>query len=465
MGIVAIVGRPNVGKSTLFNRLVGMRQAIVDSTAGTTRDRHYGRTDWNGREFSVIDTGGYTVNGEDVFEEEIRRQVMLAIDEADVILFMTEVSTGITDLDMFMADILRRADKKVFLVVNKVDNSEQLYGTPEFYALGLGEPYAISSMSGSGTGDLMDAIVAALPPDERDGGEEELPRITIVGRPNVGKSSMTNALLGQERNIVTPVAGTTRDSIHTRYNKYGMDFYLIDTAGLRKKGKVTEDLEFYSVMRSIRAIESSDVCILMLDASQGVESQDLNIFNLIVRNRKGCVIVVNKWDLIPKDSNTMKEWRAAIAKKLAPFSDVPVIFTSVPDRQRILEVLQTALRVYRSRARRIPTSEFNTAALDKGKIHPHQICGPTSQPYARVRLFRQSAAVYKGYVQAFSRKQDTRALGFLGSTHSDIFQTEVTVGFPPPAEALPGRGVHGRFKRFVTCHTNNGARLRCPSPC
>ena len=363
MGIVAIVGRPNVGKSTLFNRLVGMRQAIVDSTAGTTRDRHYGRTDWNGREFSVIDTGGYTVNGEDVFEEEIRRQVMLAIDEADVILFMTEVSTGITDLDMFMADILRRADKKVFLVVNKVDNSEQLYGTPEFYALGLGEPYAISSMSGSGTGDLMDAIVAALPPDERDGGEEELPRITIVGRPNVGKSSMTNALLGQERNIVTPVAGTTRDSIHTRYNKYGMDFYLIDTAGLRKKGKVTEDLEFYSVMRSIRAIESSDVCILMLDASQGVESQDLNIFNLIVRNRKGCVIVVNKWDLIPKDSNTMKEWRAAIAKKLAPFSDVPVIFTSVPDRQRILEVLQTALRVYRSRARRIPTSEFNDYVL------------------------------------------------------------------------------------------------------
>ncbi len=262
-----------------------------------------------------------------------------------------------------MADILRRADKKVFLVVNKVDNSEQLYGTPEFYALGLGEPYAISSMSGSGTGDLMDAIVAALPPDERDGGEEELPRITIVGRPNVGKSSMTNALLGQERNIVTPVAGTTRDSIHTRYNKYGMDFYLIDTAGLRKKGKVTEDLEFYSVMRSIRAIESSDVCILMLDASQGVESQDLNIFNLIVRNRKGCVIVVNKWDLIPKDSNTMKEWRAAIAKKLAPFSDVPVIFTSVPDRQRILEVLQTALRVYRSRARRIPTSEFNDYIL------------------------------------------------------------------------------------------------------
>ncbi len=359
MGIVAIVGRPNVGKSTFFNRLVGMRQAIVDSTAGTTRDRHYGRTDWNGREFSVIDTGGYTVNGDDVFEDEIRRQVMLAIDEADVILFMTEVSTGITDLDMFMADILRRTDKKVFLVVNKVDNNDQLYGTPEFYSLGLGEPYAISSMSGSGTGDLMDAIVEALPLDEGNEYEEGLPRITIVGRPNVGKSSMTNALLGQERNIVTAVAGTTRDSIHTRYNKYGMDFYLIDTAGLRKKGKVTEDLEFYSVMRSIRAIESSDVCILMLDASQGIESQDMNIFNLIIRNKKGCVIVVNKWDLIQKSN----KWREAIGRKLAPFSDVPVIFTSVPDKQRILEVLQTAIRVYQSRARRIPTSEFNDYIL------------------------------------------------------------------------------------------------------
>ena len=363
MSIVAIVGRPNVGKSTLFNRLVGMRQAIVDSTAGTTRDRHYGRTDWNGREFSVIDTGGYTVNSDDIFEDEIRRQVMLAIDEADVILFMTEVSTGITELDMFMADILRRTDKKVILVVNKVDNNDQLYGTPEFYALGLGEPYSISSMSGSGTGDLMDAIVAALPDDTRSDYEEGLPRITIVGRPNVGKSSMTNALLGQERNIVTPVAGTTRDSVHTRYNKYGMDFYLIDTAGLRKKGKVTEDLEFYSVMRSIRAIESSDVCILMLDASQGIEAQDMNIFNLIIRNKKGCVIVINKWDLIEKGNNTMKEWREALKHKLAPFNDVPIIFTSVPDKQRILEVLQTAIRVYRSRARRIPTSEFNEYIL------------------------------------------------------------------------------------------------------
>lgn len=363
MSIVAIVGRPNVGKSTIFNRLVGMRQAIVDATAGTTRDRHYGKTDWNGREFSVIDTGGYTINSDDVFEDNIRRQVMLAIDEADVILFMVEVSTGITDLDMLMADILRRTSKKILLVVNKVDNNDQLYGTHEFYSLGLGEPYAISSMSGSGTGDLMDKIVELLPDDSTSEYEEALPRITIVGRPNVGKSSITNALLGHERNIVTPVAGTTRDSIHTRYNKYDMDFYLIDTAGLRKKGKVTEDLEFYSVMRSIRAIENSDVCILMLDATQGIESQDMNIFNLIVKNKKGCVIVVNKWDLIKKDNNTMKDWRESLKKKLSPFNDVPIIFTSVPDMQRILEVLQVAIKVYNSRTRRIPTSEFNDFIL------------------------------------------------------------------------------------------------------
>ena len=309
MSLVAIVGRPNVGKSTLFNRLVGQRQAIVDSTAGTTRDRHYGKTDWNGKEFSVIDTGGYTVNSDDIFEDDIRRQVMLAIDEADVILFLVEVSTGITDLDTLMADILRRTTKKVILVCNKVDNYDQIYSSHEFYKLGLGDPYCISSMSGSGTGDLMDAILEALPAETSAQYEDDLPRITIVGRPNVGKSSLTNALLGVERNIVTPVAGTTRDSIHTRYNKFGMDFYLVDTAGMRKKGKVTEDLEFYSVMRSIRAIENSDVCVLMLDAEQGLESQDLNIHNLIVRNRKGCVIVVNKWDLIEKGNNTMKEWR------------------------------------------------------------------------------------------------------------------------------------------------------------
>ena len=331
-----------MGKSTLFNRLVGMRQAIVDSVAGTTRDRHYGKTDWRGREFSVIDTGGYSVNSDDIF---------------------VEVSTGITDLDMMMADILRRTDKKVVLAVNKVDNNEQVFSVHEFYSLGLGEPISISSMSGSGTGELMDALLDALPADGAAAQDDSLPKITIVGRPNVGKSSMTNALLGEERNIVTPIAGTTRDSIHTRYNKFGMDFYLVDTAGMRKKGKTMEDLEFYSVMRSIRAIENSDVCILMLDAVQGVEAQDLNIFNLIVRNRKGCVIVVNKWDLVQKDNNTMKEWKEFLAKKLSPFSDVPMIFTSVINKQRIMEVLQTAVRVNESRRRRIPTSQLNDFIL------------------------------------------------------------------------------------------------------
>ncbi len=363
MSLVAIVGRPNVGKSTLFNRLVGNRQAIVDSTAGTTRDRHYGKTDWCGREFSIIDTGGYSVNSDDIFEDEIRKQVMLAIEEADVILFMVEVGTGVTDLDMMMAEVLRRAKKRTILVCNKVDNYDLIYSSNDFYSLGLGDPFCISSMSGSGTGDLMDEILKHLPEDCAAEEMEDLPRITIVGRPNVGKSSLTNALLGTDRNIVTNIAGTTRDSIHTRYNKFGMDFYLVDTAGMRKKGKTMEDLEFYSVMRSIRAIEASDVCILMLDAQQGLESQDLNIHNLIVRNRKGCVIVVNKWDLIEKSNNTMKEWKEALAKRLAPFNDIPIIFTSALNKQRILDVLQTAIRVYQSRARRIPTSEFNDYML------------------------------------------------------------------------------------------------------
>ena len=363
MSLVAIVGRPNVGKSTLFNRLVGNRQAIVDSTAGTTRDRHYGKTDWCGREFSIIDTGGYSVNSDDIFEDEIRKQVMLAIEEADVILFMVEVGTGVTDLDMMMAEVLRRAKKRTILVCNKVDNYDLIYSSNDFYSLGLGDPFCISSMSGSGTGDLMDEILKHLPEDCKAEELEDLPRITIVGRPNVGKSSLTNALLGTDRNIVTNIAGTTRDSIHTRYNKFGMDFYLVDTAGMRKKGKTMEDLEFYSVMRSIRAIEASDVCILMLDAQQGLESQDLNIHNLIVRNRKGCVIVVNKWDLIEKSNNTMKQWKEALEKRLAPFNDIPIIFTSALNKQRILDVLQTAIRVYESRSRRISTSEFNDYML------------------------------------------------------------------------------------------------------
>ena len=364
MSLVAIVGRPNVGKSTLFNRLVGERKAIVDATAGTTRDRHYGKTDWNGKEFSVIDTGGYTVNSDDIFEDDIRRQVMLAIDEADVILFLVEVSTGITDLDTLMADILRRTTKKVILVCNKVDNYDQIYSSHEFYKLGLGDPYCISSMSGSGTGDLMDAILEALPAETSAQYEDDLPRITIVGRPNVGKSSLTNALLGVERNIVTPVAGTTRDSIHTRYNKFGMDFYLVDTAGMRKKGKVTEDLEFYSVMRSIRAIENSDVCVLMLDATRGIESQDMNIFSLVQKNKKGLVVCVNKWDLIEdKSQKVIDSYTTAIRERLAPFTDFPILFISALTKQRILKVLETAKEVYENRSKRVPTAKLNEVML------------------------------------------------------------------------------------------------------
>ena len=419
MSLVAIVGRPNVGKSTLFNRLVGHRQAIVDETAGTTRDRHYGKTDWNGKEFSIIDTGGYAVNSDDIFEDDIRRQVMLAIEEADLILFMVEVKTGITDLDMMMADVLRRSGKKTIVVCNKVDNYDLIYQSHEFYSLGLGDPFCISSMSGSGTGDLMDEILKLLPEDTKAEEFDDLPRITIVGRPNVGKSSLTNALLGEERNIVTNIAGTTRDSIHTRYNKYGMDFYLVDTAGMRKKGKEMEDLEFYSVMRSIRAIENSDVCILMLDAQQGLESQDLNIHNLIVRNRKGCVIVVNKWDLIEKENNTMKEWKEFLEKKLAPFNDIPIIFTSVLNKQRILEVLQQAIRVYNSRKRRIPTSELNDFILPviedyppastKGKYirikYATQLPTPTPQFAFFVNLPQYIKDSYRRYLENKMREQ------------------------------------------------------------
>lgn len=365
MSLVAIVGRPNVGKSTLFNRLVGMRKAIVDDTAGVTRDRHYGKCDWCGREFSIVDTGGYTSNSEDVFEEAIRRQVLIAIDEADLVLFMVEAGTGITDYDAEIADVLRRSKKPVILCVNKVDSGEKMFDSYQFYALGLGEVYSISSANGSGTGDLLDAVVAALPKEESEASDErpDLPHVAIVGKPNVGKSSMTNALLGNERNIVTPVAGTTRDSISTYYNKFGHEFMLVDTAGIRKKGKVHEDLEFYSVMRSIKAIEHSDICVLMIDAESGMEAQDMNIFNLIRRNRKGCVIVVNKWDLFIKDSNTMRDYTRALKSRLEPFDDVPVVFTSVLKMQRVMDVLDVVAKVAENYSRKIPTARLNETLL------------------------------------------------------------------------------------------------------
>lgn len=364
MSLVAIVGRPNVGKSTLFNRLVGIRQAIVDDTAGVTRDRHYGKCEWCGTEFSVVDTGGYTTNSDDVFEKEIRRQVKIAIEEADVILFLVEAATGITDYDSEIADVLRRSKKPVVLCVNKVDTGEKIFDTYQFYGLGLGEVWSISAANGSGTGDLLDEIVKLLPEEtEEDDSHADIPRIAIVGKPNVGKSSLTNALLGEDRNIVTSVAGTTRDSISSYYNKFGHEFMLVDTAGIRRKSKVHEDLEFYSVMRSIRAIEHSDVCILMIDATSGMEAQDMNIFNVIQKNRKGCVIVVNKWDLFVKDNNTMKEYTEALRARIAPFDDVPIIFTSVHKMQRIMDVLNAAALVADNYRQKITTAKLNEVML------------------------------------------------------------------------------------------------------
>lgn len=371
MALVAIVGRPNVGKSTLFNRLVGMRQAIVDETAGVTRDRHYGKCEWCGTEFSVVDTGGYTSNSDDVFEEAIRRQVKIAVEEADVVLFMVEAAAGITDYDSEIADLLRRSGKPVVMAVNKVDSGAKMFDSYQFYSLGLGELWCISAANGSGTGDLLDEIVRVLPVETvSEDDRSDLPHIAIVGRPNVGKSSMTNALLGEERNIVTPVAGTTRDSIATHYNKFGHEFMLVDTAGMRRKNRVQEDLEFYSVMRAIRSIEHSDVCILMIDAVLGMEAQDMSIFNLIQRNRKGCVIVVNKWDLFEKSSNTMKEYTAGLRARIAPFDDVPIVFTSVTNKQRILDVLNAAAHVYANMTRKIPTSELNDVMLPEIENYP-----------------------------------------------------------------------------------------------
>lgn len=371
MSLVAIVGRPNVGKSTLFNRLVGMRQAIVDETAGVTRDRHYGKCEWCGKEFSVVDTGGYTSNADDIFEDEIRKQVEIAVEEADLVLFMVEAETGITDYDDEIACMLRRSGKPVVVAVNKVDTGKDLPDIYQFYSLGLGEIWPIAAATGSGTGDLMDDIISKLPEDTTaDDQHEGLPRITIVGRPNVGKSSLTNALLGTDRNIVTPIAGTTRDSIESYYNKFGHEFILIDTAGMRRKNRVKEDLEFYSVMRAIRAVEHSDVCILMIDAQFGVESQDMNIFNLILRNKKACIVVVNKWDLIEKDSNTMKIYTEGIKARLAPFTDVPILFTSVTNKQRIFNILDEIEKVYGNYSRKIPTSKLNEAMLPEIENYP-----------------------------------------------------------------------------------------------
>ena len=351
-----------MGKSTLFNRLIEERKAIVDETSGVTRDRQYGHSDWNGKHFSVIDTGGYVMGGDDAFETEIRKQVALAIEEADLILFLVDAKEGLTPMDEDVADMLRRCKKRVMLVVNKCDTAARQETIGEFYALGLGELYPIAGITGSGTGDLLDAVVADF--DEGEEHEDDgLPRITVVGRPNVGKSSFINAITGQERNIVTPIAGTTRDSVLTHYNLFGFDFNFVDTAGLRKKQKVNEDLEFYSVLRSVRAIESSDVCILMLDAQQGIEQQDLNIFSLIQRNHKGVVIVVNKWDLIEKANNTHKEFEETIRQRIAPFDDVPIVFTSVINKQRIYKVLETARQVYEARSRKISTSELNEVML------------------------------------------------------------------------------------------------------
>ncbi len=403
--VVAIVGRPNVGKSTFFNRLVESRQAIVEHTSGVTRDRHYGKTDWNGIEFSVIDTGGYVVGSDDVFEEEIRKQIAFAINEADVIIFMVDVKEGLTGMDEDVANLLRKSEKKVFLVVNKVDNNKRLIDANEFYQLGFDKIYCISSINGSGTGDLLDDVVKEFPETEK---EEipDLPKYAVIGRPNVGKSSLINALIGDERNIVTPVAGTTRDSIYTRYNSFGFDFVLVDTAGLRKKGKVYENIEFYSVMRSIRAIENSDVCFLLIDAKDGFEGQDLNIFHLVEKNRKGVVIVVNKWDLIEKTSNTHIEFENKIREKVAPFKDVPIVFTSVINKQRIFKALEIAHQVYKNRSNRITTSKLNDILLPIIEATPPPAA--SRGRYIRIKYITQLPTPFPAFVFFCNLPQDVK---------------------------------------------------------
>ena len=423
--IVAIVGRPNVGKSTLFNRLLERREAIVDSVAGVTRDRHYGKSEWTGVEFTVIDTGGYDVGSDDVFEEEIRRQVQLAVDEATSVIFMLNVEEGLTDIDHEIYSLLRRANKKVYIVVNKVDSAKEELLATEFYQLGIDKYFTISSATGSGTGDLLDEIVADFPSTEYKDPFEGLPKITIAGRPNVGKSTLTNALLDKERNIVTNVAGTTRDSIQSLYNKFGHEFVLVDTAGMRKKNKVSEDLEFYSVMRSVRAIENSDVVIIMVDATLGWESQDMNIFSIAQRNRKGIVILVNKWDLIEnKGANSIKEFEAIIRNRIGQFSDVPILFISALTKQRILKAVETAMEVYENRKKKIKTSKLNEVMLPifentpppalKGKYIKIKYCVQLPTPSPQFVFFCNLPQYVKDPYKRFTENQLRKEFGFAG---------------------------------------------------
>ncbi|WP_374442461.1 ribosome biogenesis GTPase Der [Epilithonimonas sp.] len=422
--IVAIVGRPNVGKSTLFNRLLERREAIVDSTAGVTRDRHYGKSDWNGVEFTVIDTGGYEVNTEDVFQEEISKQVQLAIDEATSIIFMLNVEEGLTDTDYEIYEMLRRSNKPVYITVNKVDSAKEELAATEFYQLGIEEYFTLSSATGSGTGELLDKIVQDFPTTDYKDPFEGLPKITIAGRPNVGKSTLTNALLDVERNIVTDVAGTTRDSIQTLYNKFGHEFVLVDTAGMRRKSKVNEDLEFYSVMRSIRSIEYSDVVIIMVDATLGWESQDMNIFGLAQKNRKGIVILVNKWDLVEKETNTTRDFEAAIRHKIGQFSDIPILFISALTKQRILKAVEVAMQVYEDRKKKIKTSKLNEVMLPvfeatpppaiKGKYIKIKYCVQLPTPSPQFVFFCNLPQYVKEPYKRFTENQLRKHFGFTG---------------------------------------------------
>ncbi|MBO4233539.1 ribosome biogenesis GTPase Der [Riemerella anatipestifer] len=422
--IVAIVGRPNVGKSTLFNRLLERREAIVDSVAGVTRDRHYGKSEWNGVEFTVIDTGGYDVGTDDIFEEEIRHQVQLAIDEATSIIFMLNVEEGLTDTDQEIHELLRRSNKPIYIVVNKVDSAKEELPATEFYQLGIEKYYTLSSATGSGTGDLLDAVVADFPTTEYKDPFDGLPRITIAGRPNVGKSTLTNALLDNKRNIVTDIAGTTRDSIETIYNKFGHEFVLVDTAGMRKKSKVSENLEFYSVMRSVRAIEHSDVVVIMVDATQGWESQDMNIFGIAQKNRKGIVILVNKWDLVEKETNTMRDFENNIKKRIGQFSDVPILFISALTKQRILKAVEVAMEVYENRKKKIKTSKLNEVMLPvfehtpppaiKGKYIKIKYCVQLPTPSPQFVFFCNLPQYVKEPYKRFTENQLRKEFGFTG---------------------------------------------------